>query len=172
MWTNKQSSDSSVPSSGVGVETLPEPALTRDTAPTKVMEVPSIHGSAARVPSWLGTGLKIKGQISGAEDLQVECNVDGPISIGGHRLTIGQNAHARGDIVASEVIVYGRVNGNLLADDRIEIKKDASVIGDLTTARIMIEDGAYFKGAVEIARKPQRDQNLDTLLARPGKKIV
>jgi cytoskeletal protein CcmA (bactofilin family) len=98
--------------------------------------------------------LKIKGQISGTEDLQVECKVDGPISLGEHRLTIGQNGHVSGEITASEVIVFGQVSGNLLASGRIEIKKHGSVIGDLTTSRIMIEDGAYFKGAIEIARKP------------------
>ena len=83
----------------------------------------------------------------------MECNVDGPISLGEHRLTIGQNAHVNGEITASEVIVFGEVKGSLLASSRIEIKKHGSVVGDLTTSRIMIEDGAYYKGSIEIARK-------------------
>ena len=66
------------------------------------------------------------------------------------KLTVGASAKLTADIVAREVVVYGNVKGNLRARDRIEIKKDGSVVGDLTTARIMIEDGAYFKGAIEI----------------------
>jgi cytoskeletal protein CcmA (bactofilin family) len=169
MWTNKQSSYSPRSTPGTGVGTLPEPA----PAPTKnVVEAPRIHVSATRAPAWLGPGLKIKGQISGAEDLQVECKVDGPISLGDHRLTVGQNAHVSGEITASEVIVYGEVNGDLVASGRIEIKKHGSVKGDLTTARIMIEDGAYFKGAIETTCKAQPNLDLDTLLARPEKKML
>ena len=62
------------------------------------------------------------------------------------------SAKVTADVVAREVVVYGSVKGNLRARDRIEIKKDGSVVGDLTTARIMIEDGAYFKGSIEIDR--------------------
>jgi cytoskeletal protein CcmA (bactofilin family) len=179
MWTNKQSSYPPGTSSGAGVSTLPEPAPVPAqvnapvTPPTRnALETPRTHGSGTRAPAWLGPGLKIRGQITGTEDLQVECKVDGPISLGEHRLTVGPNAHVSGEITASEVIVFGEVNGNLLASDRIEIKKNGSVIGDLTTSRIMIEDGAHYKGAIEIARKPQSGPNLDALLARPEKKSL
>jgi cytoskeletal protein CcmA (bactofilin family) len=63
---------------------------------------------------------------------------------------VGASAKVTADVIAREVVVYGNVKGNLRARDRIEIKKDGSVVGDLTTARIMIEDGAYFKGSIEI----------------------
>jgi cytoskeletal protein CcmA (bactofilin family) len=172
MWNNKNSSDSSGQSSGTGVDTLPEPARTAVAAPVKPKPYPYTNDSAARVPSWLGPELNIKGQISGAEDLQVECTVDGPISLRDHRLTIGPNAHVQSELVASEIVVHGDVSGDLLASDRIEIKKNSSVVGNLTTARIMIEEGAYFKGAVEISRKTPPDLNLDTLLARPEKKTM
>jgi len=69
------------------------------------------------------------------------------------KLTVGATAKVTADIIAREVVVYGNVKGNLRAKDRIEIKKDGSVNGDLTTARIMIEDGAYFKGSIEIDKK-------------------
>jgi cytoskeletal protein CcmA (bactofilin family) len=160
MWNNKQGSNPPGTSAGTGVSTLPEPAPAPSAAnapaiaPAKnPLEVSRIHGSASRQPSWLGPGLTIKGQISGTEDLQVECSVDGPISLGEHRLTVGQSAHVDGEINASEVIVFGEVKGSLLATNRIEIKKHGSVVGDLTTSRIMIEDGAYYKGSIEIARK-------------------
>src|SRR6202049_5098033 len=152
MWTNKQTSYPPGTSSGTGVSTLPElapapapapaHATTSVTPPTRnALENPRLHGSGTRAPAWLGPGLRIRGQITGTEDLQVECKVDGPISLGEHRLTVGPNAHVSGEITASEVIVFGEVNGNLLASGRIAIQKHGSVIGDLTTSRIMIEDG-------------------------------
>jgi cytoskeletal protein CcmA (bactofilin family) len=108
--------------------------------------------AVARNVSFLGATMEIKGQISGDEDLQIDGRVQGPISLQGKRLIAGRTAQLTSEIVAAEVIVYGKVTGNLLADDRIEIKKDASVIGDITSQRVMIEDGAHFKGSVEIDR--------------------
>ncbi len=100
----------------------------------------------------LGPSLHVKGEINGNEDLHVDGSVEGLISLEDRKLTIGASAKVSADIVAREIVVFGTVKGNLRARDRIEIKKDGSVIGDLTTARIMIEDGAYFKGAIEIER--------------------
>ena len=108
--------------------------------------------SAAHMPAHLGPGMKIKGQIIGDEDLKIDGQVEGPISLGNHRLTAGPNAYILGEIVSREIVIYGEVVGNLRAHDRIEIKKDASVIGELTTPQIMIETGAYFKGAIGIER--------------------
>ena len=79
-------------------------------------------------------------------------SVEGLIQLEDRKLTVGASAKLTADVVAREVVVYGSVKGNLRARDRIEIKKDGSVVGDLTTARIMIEDGAYFKGSIEIDR--------------------
>ena len=103
-------------------------------------------GSTAR----LGASLHIKGEITGNEDLQIDGSVEGLVQLEDRKLTVGASAKVTADIIAREVIVYGNVKGNLRARDRIEIKKDGSVVGDLTTARIMIEDGAYFKGSIEI----------------------
>jgi cytoskeletal protein CcmA (bactofilin family) len=105
-------------------------------------------GSTAR----LGASLHVKGEISGNEDLHIDGSVEGLIQLDDRKLTVGASAKLTADVVAREVVVYGSVKGNLRARDRIEIKKDGSVVGDLTTARIMIEDGAYFKGSIEIDR--------------------
>ena len=75
------------------------------------------------------------------------------------KLTVGATAKLTADIIAREVVVYGSVKGNLRAKDRIEIKKDGSVNGDLTTARIMIEDGAYFKGSIEIDKSAEKESS-------------
>src|ERR1700688_3983880 len=105
-------------------------------------------GSTAR----RGASLHIKGEISGNEDLHIDGSVEGLIQLEDRKLTVGATAKLTADVVAREGVVYGREKGNLRARDGIENKKDGSVIGDLTTARIMIEDGAYFKGSIEIDR--------------------
>jgi cytoskeletal protein CcmA (bactofilin family) len=113
-----------------------------DTYPTTT---PSASGTAR-----LGASLHVKGEITGNEDLLIDGSVEGLVQLEERKLTIGSSARVTADVIAREVVVYGNVKGNLRARDRIEIKKDGSVVGDLTTARIMIEDGAYFKGSIEI----------------------
>ena len=138
--------------------------------------VPASHTNSPASPivrstAWLGPGIRVKGEISGNEDLHIDGKIEGPISLGGHRLTLGRMAEAQTEIVAREIVVYGKVSGDLRARDRIEIKKDGSVTGDLTTARIMIEDGAYFKGTIEIDRSnTQVGADLDSLLSRAAPK--
>ena len=110
------------------------------------------NSPTARTLACLGSTIVVKGEISSDEDLQIDGKVEGPISIHGHRLTVGRSAILNSEITAREVIVYGNASGNLRARDRVEIKRDGQVIGDITTARISIEDGAYFKGHIEIER--------------------
>src|SRR6202046_5404723 len=98
----------------------------------------------------LGRTLHVKGEITGNEDWHIDGTVEGLVQLEDRKLTVGASAKVTADIIARAVVVYGNVKGNLRARDRIEIKKDGSVVGDLTTARIMIEDGAYFKGSIEI----------------------
>jgi cytoskeletal protein CcmA (bactofilin family) len=104
----------------------------------------------ARTLALLGSTIVVKGEISSDEDLQIDGRVEGPVSLRGNRLTVGRSGQLSSEVTAREVIVYGNVSGNLRARDRVEIKKDGRVIGDIATARISIEDGAYFKGHIEI----------------------
>ena len=106
----------------------------------------------------LGASLHVKGEITGNEDLAIDGSVEGLVQLEDRKLTIGASAKVTADVIAREVVVYGNVKGNLRARDRIEIKKDGSVVGDLTTARIMIEDGAYFKGSIDISKPQARAQ--------------
>src|SRR5580698_10814164 len=107
----------------------------------------------------LGASLHVKGEITGNEDLAIDGSVEGLVQLEDRKLTIGASAKLTADVIAREVVVYGNVKGNLRARDRIEIKKDGSVVGDLTTARIMIEDGAYFKGSIEIDKAGDADSD-------------
>ena len=102
------------------------------------------------VAARLGANLHLKGEITGSEDLRIDGTFEGLVLLEGRKLTIGPTAKVRADIVAAEVAVSGNLTGNVRAKTRIEIKKDGSVTGDLTTPQILIEDGAFFKGSIEI----------------------
>jgi cytoskeletal protein CcmA (bactofilin family) len=131
--------------------------------PSPLPNAPNLIGSTT---SYLGPGLQIKGEITGNEDLKLDSKVEGLVSIGGFRLTVGPSAHLVGDIVAREAMISGEVTGDVSAFDRIEIKKSASVEGDLRTAKISVEEGAYFKGTLDIGRNNmQIGTDLDTLLS-------
>src|SRR5579864_2730440 len=99
----------------------------------------------------IGPNLTIKGSVTGEEDLQIDGKVQGPVTIRG-RLTVGASGQLSAGVTARELAVYGKVSGNVDARDRVEIKRDGAVIGDIQTARISIEDGAIFKGRIEIGR--------------------
>jgi len=99
----------------------------------------------------------VKGEISGNEDLYIDGTVEGAVQLGEGKLTVGATAKVTADIIACEAVECGKVKGNVSAKGKIEIKKDSSVNGDLTTAQIIIEDGAYFKGAIEIDRAADKE---------------
>jgi cytoskeletal protein CcmA (bactofilin family) len=107
--------------------------------------------------SRLGPSLRIKGEISGSEDLQIDGSVEGTVQLDKQKLTLGPTSKVTADIFAGDVIVGGTLKGNVRAKNRIEIKKDGSVTGDLTTPQISIEDGACFKGSIEIEKGPEKE---------------
>ena len=110
-----------------------------------------------RVKACLGAGLHVKGEIIGTEDLVIDGSVDGVVELGERKLTVGATAKLTADINARDVVVYGYVKGKVRATGRIEIKEEGNVVGDLTTAQIMIEDGADFKGSIEIDRSKAKE---------------
>src|SRR5882762_3397362 len=126
---------------------------------TTAMSTSPLGATGDRATARLGSSLHVKGEITGSEDLVVDGSVEGLIQLDERKLTVGATAKVTADIIAREVVVYGTVKGNLRAKDRIEIKKDGSVNGDLTTARIMIEDGAYFKGSIEIDKSAEKESS-------------
>src|SRR5713226_7516136 len=109
-----------------------------------------LGGTSVRSSARLGASIEIKGQVTGTEDLQIDGKIDGPVSLRGHELIVGPTAQLNSEIHAGEVVVFGKVVGNLHARGRVDIKKDGSITGDISSARISIEDGAHFKGRIEI----------------------
>jgi cytoskeletal protein CcmA (bactofilin family) len=100
----------------------------------------------------IGKAVKIVGQIYSKEDLYVDGEVEGTMEALEHKLTIGPHGAVHAGIKAREVVALGNITGNVEASDKIEIHKEAKLIGDIRTARIIIEDGAYFKGSIDIVK--------------------
>ena len=101
----------------------------------------------------IGKSVLIKGELSGSEDLYLDGEVEGRIELRGHSLTVGPNGRVHANIQASQAIVHGKVEGNIVAAERVDLKKSASVTGDIVTARIIVEDGAFLKGGIDIQRE-------------------
>ena len=98
----------------------------------------------------IGKSVSIKGEISGSEDVYVDGQLEGKIDLVGNSLTVGPNGRVHANIVAKTVTVAGTLDGNIQASERTELRKTAVVNGDVQTRRIAIEEGAYFKGRLEI----------------------
>ncbi|ADW67518.1 bactofilin family protein [Granulicella tundricola] len=101
----------------------------------------------------IGKSLIVKGELSGSESLYIDGKVEGAINLPGNRVTVGRNGQVAANIMAREIVVLGKVRGNCHASDRVDIRSEGSLTGDVIAARISIEDGAFFKGGIDI-RKP------------------
>ena len=108
----------------------------------------------------IGKSLVIKGEVTGSESLYIDGRVEGSINLSGNRVTVGRNGVVSANINAREIVVLGKVRGNLTASDRVYIRSDGSLTGDVIAARISIEDGAFFKGGIDIRKggQPQQQQ--------------
>ena len=131
------------------------PATNFEASPTRP---PVGAGSApAAVPTGeqatIGKSLIVKGELTGSESLYIDGKVEGAINLPGNRVTVGRNGQVAANIVAREIVVLGKVRGNCQASDRVDIRSEGSLTGDVIAARISIEDGAFFKGGIDI-RKP------------------
>lgn len=149
---------------GTATPTQPQPQYT----PAPSVEQPAYERRAAapaaaaptvretessRSSTLIGPSMIVKGQISSQEDLRIEGSVEGTLEVLDHRILLGVNGTIRSDIKAREVVVQGKIRGNVDASDKIAIGKAGELIGDIRTAGITIEDGGYFKGSVDIVRK-------------------
>jgi cytoskeletal protein CcmA (bactofilin family) len=107
----------------------------------------------------IGRTLVIKGEVSGAESLYIDGRIEGKITLPDNRVTIGRNGSVQANISAREVVVMGKVNGNIECSDRVDIRSEGSVTGDVSTVRISVEDGAILKGGIQVRSGDQKQQN-------------
>src|SRR6478736_3947081 len=154
MWNNKRKEDEYTPKAVSTPPASPEPkkeGSPLSASPIRTIENEPARGGAASI----GKSVTIKGQIFSREDLIVDGEIEGAIELNDHRLTVGPNGRVRAGIKAREIVVLGTIDGNVEALDKIDIRKDAKRVGDIKTARIIIEDGAYFKGSIDIVKNEQ-----------------
>ncbi len=133
---------------------IQEPSSPSPSAVTPVRQSEPLRSDPPRNVdvATIGKSVVVKGELSGSEDLYVDGHVEGSITLRGQSLTIGPNGRVRANIEARNVILHGQVDGNITASDRVELRKSASLKGDIATARIAIDDGAYFKGTIDIQK--------------------
>ena len=132
------------------------PAMTSNEAP--VAARPATTTSTTADQATIGKSLVIKGEVTGSESLYIDGRVEGSINLSGNRVTVGRNGVVAANINAREIVVLGKVRGNLTASDRVDIRSDGSLTGDVVAARISIEDGAFFKGGIDIRKGGQPGQ--------------
>ena len=152
MWKPNQ------PGSGSGSQS-PEPARSATPASpsfevgNRMTPAPVPQNASTGEQATIGKSLVIKGEVTGSESLYIDGKVEGSISLPGNRVTVGRNGQVAANINAREIVVLGKVRGNVTASDRVDIRSEGSLTGDVTAQRISIEDGAFFKGGIDI-RKP------------------
>lgn len=152
--------------------TAPQPtaaSVHQSAPPIRPMETPKMDTFRADV-AHIGKSVIVKGELSGSEDLYLDGEVEGSIELRGHSLIIGPNGRVRANVHARDVVIHGKVDGNVRGNERVELKKSAVLNGDISTQRIVIEDGAFFKGAIDIQKseaKPIADQKHAASAATP-----
>ena len=134
---------------------------------TSKSTIPSVPGSQRTV---LGRTVVAQGQIASAEDLQIDGKFDGTISIADHILTVGPEGHVKAEIRARQVVIQGSVEGDVTAREKIEIRRSGHVEGDLVAGSIAIEEGAFFKGSIDIAHNEASAVSAAPASPTPSKK--
>ena len=127
---------------------------------------PSRPAAAVGEQASISKGLSIKGEITGTESLFIDGKVEGSINIPGNRVTVGKNGQVNASINAREIVVLGKLKGNVSATDRVDIRAEGALTGDVAAARISIEDGAFFKAASTFV-KPMPSRALLSLPRSP-----
>jgi cytoskeletal protein CcmA (bactofilin family) len=142
------------PSQPGNTNLTPTPEPPRPAPPAPAFEPPGRTPPPTGDQATIGKGLFIKGEITGSESLFVDGQVEGRLTRPGNRVTVGRNGQVAANITAREIVVLGKVRGNVAASDRVDIRAEGALTGDVAAARISIEDGAFFKGGIDI-RKPE-----------------
>jgi cytoskeletal protein CcmA (bactofilin family) len=149
MWSRRKEEEYTPKQSQNPPQAEPKEAIPVSTMPSRTVE-PDLYRSGAAAS--IGKSVMIKGQIISREDLYLDGELEGTVELQEHRLTIGPNGRVQANVKAREIVIIGAIHGNVEASDKIEIRKEARLVGDVRTARIVIEDGAYFKGSIDIIR--------------------
>jgi len=173
MWNQSNAQNTSTPAT--------KPPLTNGPA-AAMSESPlvrtSLAASASAEPAaTIGKSLVVKGEVTGSESLYIDGRVEGTINLPGNRVTVGRNGQVAANITAREIVVQGRIVGNVTASDRLDVRSEGSLTGDVVAQRISVEDGAFFKGKIDIRRPaekagPSSEPKETTASEEPSAKIA
>ncbi len=108
----------------------------------------------------IGRSLVVKGEITGGESLFIDGRVEGTVSVPNHRVTVGHNGIVVANVVAKEVVIMGKVQGNVQCSDRLDIRSEGVLSGDVITHRVSVEEGAVLKGGIEVRTPDRKDQKV------------
>jgi len=176
MWKKEDAKPEPVSGSIAGPATLATASAPAKTAtpssPSPTPTGPALQsgtpGSSSRAAACISHGIKIKGEVTGSEDLFVDGLVDGKLSLANGSLTIGPNGHVMADVHAREVIVRGKIEGKVSGRDRVQLWSTGQVTGEVQTERLSIEDGASLRGKVEAGRRITKTAELKVQSAAAG----
>jgi len=141
---------------GQPAQPVPPPvAAAAPSIPVPHKETPKASDPYRADVGHIGKSVQIKGELTGSEDLYLDGSIEGTVDLRDHSLIIGPNGKIKAGITARDLVVHGRVEGNVTATGRVELRKSCTLIGDVSTQRIVIEDGAFFKGAIDIKEKTE-----------------
>lgn len=160
MWWEKEKDNkphSSIPRVQPAAPVYTETSKVETSMPESNRREPSVSPSG-QVQAIIGRSIILKGELSANEDLLIEGQFEGTVNLQDHCLTIGSNGKVKAEIQARQVVILGFVNGNISAREKIEVRRSGNVTGDLTSASIAIEEGAYFKGSIDIVREGRLDE--------------
>jgi cytoskeletal protein CcmA (bactofilin family) len=129
----------------------PQPSQPAAAAPAPVISQPRQAPAPAPSTTVFGKSMKIIGEVTSDEELYLDGDLDGKLNLR-NRLTVGPNSKVNANIKATEIIVFGTIKGNVESESRVSLRTGASIVGDIKTAGIVIEDGAYFKGGIDISK--------------------
>lgn len=149
------------------VPATPKPSMEKVEPPMDTNQKLPVAGGAGQHHTYLGGSVVLKGELTADEDLTIEGQLEGSVNLQGHCVTVGQHGQVKADITARQVAISGKLNGKVNAQEKIEIRRTGNVVGDLISAGVAIEEGAYFKGSIEILRdedKPARAPVVPTVL--------
>ncbi len=165
MWKPNAAPGSPATPEPVRPTTTPAPSASPVVEPTPA---PAPRNAAVNTAeqATIGKSLVIKGEVTGSESLYIDGRVEGSINLPGNRVTVGRNGIVSANINAREVVVLGKVKGNLSASDRVDIRNEGSLTGDVVAQRISIEDGAFFKGGIDIRKPGQKDAEKESATAK------
>jgi cytoskeletal protein CcmA (bactofilin family) len=149
MWKSRREDER--PSTPVSSQPPAPVAPAPSPIQSRTVETPKMESYRADV-AHIGKSVIIKGELSGSEDLFLDGEVEGNIELRNHNLVIGPNGRVRANVQAKDVMIHGKVDGNVTGIEKVELKKSAVLNGDISTVRIVIEDGAFFKGAIDIRK--------------------